>query len=137
MLRKQFSLTRTWFICIVLLVLSVRAAYAEWLIVSIMEDGTTVYIDSETLRHQGNVVTMWVLFDSPGMKVMDGISSRSMRAQFQIDCDQELYRSLAVTRFSGNMATGKVVSNAAGKGKWAPVAPKTVAKMLMNSQCKE
>ena len=99
--------------------------------------GTTVYIDSETLRHQGNVVTMWVLFDFPGMKVMDGISSRSMRAQFQIDCDQELYRSLAVTRFSGNMATGKVVSNAAGKGKWAPVAPKTVAKMLMNSQCKE
>ena len=65
MLSKQFSLTMTWFIFIVLLVLSVRPAYAEWLIVSIMEDGTTVYIDSETLRHQENMVTMWVLFDSP------------------------------------------------------------------------
>ena len=137
MLRKKFSLKMMWFIFIVLLVLSVRLAYAEWLIVGIMQDGTSVYIDSESLHRQGNVVKMWALFDSSGMKVMDGISSRSMRAQFQIDCDQERYRSLAVTRFSGSMATGKVVSNAAGKGKWSPVAPKSVAKMLMNSQCKE
>ena len=83
MVRKQFSLTMTWFIFIVLLLLSVRPEYAEWLIVSIMD------------------------------------------------------RSLAVTRFSGSMASGKVVYDAAGNGKWAPVAPKTVAKMLMNSQCKE
>lgn len=125
------------FLVIVLLMLSIRPAYAEWLIVGIMQDGTSVYIDSESLHRQGNVVKMWALFDSSGMKVMDGISSRSMRAQFEIDCDQELYRSLAVTRFSGNMASGKVVYDAAGKGKWSPVAPKSVAKMLMNSQCKE
>ena len=125
------------FLVIVLLVLSIRPASAEWLIVGIMQDGTSVYIDSESLHRQGKVVQMWALFDSSGMKVMDGISSRSMRAQFEIDCDQEVYRSLAVTRFSGNMASGKVVYDAAGKGKCSPVATKSVAKMLMNSQCKE
>ncbi len=49
---------------ITLLVLSNGSAYAEWLYVGKgVESGMTTYADPDTIRREGNLVTLWQLTD--------------------------------------------------------------------------
>ncbi len=51
---------------ITLLVLSHGPAYAEWVVVEnnyLLPGKQTVYVDPDTIRREGNLVTMWQLTD--------------------------------------------------------------------------
>jgi hypothetical protein len=101
---------------ITLLVLSSGPAYAEWVAVEKNNQVAglqTVYVDPDTIRREGNLVTMWQLIDfqlmhgNAGMGIL-GVGHRvlSTKTHKQFDCPEKRLRLLAVTDFSGNIGTG-------------------------------
>jgi hypothetical protein len=122
---------------IALLVLNSGPAYAEWVGFGTGGNDLTVYIDPETVRRQGDLVKMWIMFDRKTAETRYGEPYLSYRTQIQFDCTEERSRFLASTRFSGNMLTGVVVSSQTGESEWTPVAPQSVALGLWKFACKQ
>jgi hypothetical protein len=127
--REQKLITGFRLVVTALLLLSAGPAAAEWIPVVEMKarDGI-VYGDSESARRKGDLVTIWVLYDYRTMQTRHGQSFVSMRAQNEYDCEKERVRSLAETRFSGNMASGEILFDDAGESQWSPIPPGTVPK---------
>jgi len=119
-----------------LLVLSTGPAYAEWVAVGgNKEVGVTVYADPGTIRRKGNLVKVWHLNDFKAVQIAQGISYLSIKAQHQYDCTGDRERILALTKFSGNMGSGKVVYKDSREGKWKPIAPGSVSLDLGKLAC--
>ena len=119
-----------------LLMLSSGPAYAEWVAVGGNEEaGVTVYADPGTIRRKGNLVKVWHLNDFKTVQIVKDNSYLSIKAQHQYDCTGDRERILALTKFSGNMGSGKVVYKDANEGKWRPVAPGSVSHDLGELAC--
>lgn len=94
---------------------------------------TTVYFDSDTIRRKGDLVKLWVLFDSKKVQSWNGLS---VMVQHQFDCDEDRYRYLAVRRFSGNMGTGTTIyADADDTSPWKPVTPGSVGQVISRLAC--
>jgi surface-adhesin protein E len=124
---------------ITLLVLSNSPAYAEWVAVeknNHLTGSMTVYVDLDTIRRKGNLVTMWQLID---FKTMQGgrspsrFSSRKIQKQF--DCARKSLRLLALTDFWGNMGTGESSGAHIDGGNWVPVEPDGIDHTLWEVAC--
>jgi hypothetical protein len=96
-----------------LLVLSVGSVHAEWVSVGgKLEEGLTgytVYVEPDTIRRNGEVVKLWALMDFSAMQTEPNPTYLSVQSQREFDCTEERVRLLALTAFSGNMGSGKVV----------------------------
>ena len=126
----------SFWLLITLLVLSTGPVYAEWVSVSVLDQaGVTIYVDSDTIRRQGDQVTMWELIDYRTIQTVAGTSYLSARLQREYDCIREVHRTLALTELSGNMGTGTVLRSNSDAQKWAPVDPGSIAKRLWKFAC--
>jgi hypothetical protein len=116
-------------VLITLLLLSAGPVYAEWIA---MEDKyqtprlRTLYFDPDTIRREGNLVTLEMLVD---WKSMQGNRSPnrfySTKNTKEFDCARTLVRSLASIDFDGRMGTGRPVGGGAftNEMSWVPVEP--------------
>jgi hypothetical protein len=121
---------------LVTLLVSSGPAYAEWVTVSVIDQaGVTVYVDPDTIHRKGDRVTMWELIDYETIQTVTGTSFLSARLQREYDCAGDLHRTLALTKLSGNMGTGKVIHITSDKQKWEPVDPGSIAKRLWKFAC--
>ena len=121
---------------IIFLLLSSGPAYAEWVLVTGDESGTTVYIDPSTIRRKDALVNLWTLYDSKTVETVTEGSFLSIKRQKEYDCVEERSRTLAEMLFSGNMGKGKVVLiNTDERSKWQPVQPGSIAQMLWKLAC--
>jgi hypothetical protein len=57
------------------------------------------------------------------------------RLQREYDCAGDRHRTLALTKLSGNMGTGKVILTTPNEQKWEPVDPGSIAKRLWKFAC--
>ena len=124
---------------ITLLVLSSGPVSAEWVAVeeTYQVPGLrTVYVDPDTIRREGNLVTLWLLMD---FKCMQGNRSPSRflstKTQMQFDCAEKRLRLLAFTEFSRNMGTGIPADGYVDKGNWVPVKPDSMNQALWEVAC--
>lgn len=126
----------SWFL-ITLLVLSSGPTYAEWVAVASSQagGGYITYADPDTIRRKGDLAKIWVLTDFTTIQTVADASYLSSRVQKEYDFAEEREHSLAITWFSGNMATGNQVWTHIDEQKWQPVAPKTVGKALWEFAC--
>jgi Surface-adhesin protein E len=123
---------------IILLALRSGLAYAEWVEVgSKVGEGPTTYADPDTILNKGDLVKMWELYDSKTVQTQLGDSFLSFKIQSEYDCTEERRRMLVVTSFSGNMASGKMVSNYSEELKWNSVVPGTVGQSLWKFACQQ
>ena len=121
---------------ITLVVLSSGPAFAEWVKVGGNDEaGVTVYADPGAIRRKANLVRVWHLNDFKTVQIENGVSYLSVKAQHQFDCTKDRERILALTKFSGNMGSGKVVYKDSEKRKWKPVAPGSVSHDLGKIAC--
>lgn len=121
---------------IALLLLSSVPAYAEWVAVGGNEEaGVTVYADPGTIRRKENLVKVWHLNDFKTVQIVSGISYLSVKAQHEYDCTKDRERILALTKFSGNMGSGKVVYKDSDTRKWKPGSPGSVSHDLGKLAC--
>lgn len=109
---------------ITLMLLSSSPAYAEW--VKVGEDDSysyTAYIDLDTIRHKGNLVKVWRLFDHTTIQTVAGKSYLSSKAQTEYDCAKKQSRILVVYGYSGQMGSSTLVGYDTDPTKWRPVMP--------------
>ena len=120
---------------ITLLVLSSGPAYAEWMSLGASDSGTTVYADTATIRREGDLVKMSVLFDFKTMQTKADVSYLSAKAQMEYDCAEQRFEGLAVMYFSGNMGNGSLLDRSSGKGKRLRVSPGSFDHALWKLAC--
>ena len=101
-------------VLLALLILVTTPAWAKW--VRISENSKFVlYLDSATIRKDGNHRTVWNLHD---LKKQDPEGERSVRLQHEYDCQGGRVRLLATSTHSAQMAKGKVLTNNDTAGEW-------------------
>ena len=121
---------------ITLMLLSSGPAYAEWVSVSVIDQArVTIYVDPDTIRRQGARVKMWELIDYETIQTAAGTPYMSARLQREYDCARNLHRTLALTKLSGHMGTGKVILTNSDEQKWEPVDPGSIARRLWKVAC--
>ena len=125
---------------ITLLLLSTVPAYAEWIAVErdYLSPGLqTVYIDPDSIRREGNVVTMWQLIDFKWMQGNPRGPTRylSTKTQKQFACTEKRLRLLAFTEFSRGMGTGIPCDGYVDKDNWLPVEAESMSDALWEVAC--
>ena len=96
---------------IIFLCLSSIPAYAEWVAVEkdyLLPGLQTVYVDPDSIRREGSLVTIWQLIDFTWMQGNAKAPQRflSTKTQKQFDCAEHRLRLLAFTEFSRGIGTG-------------------------------
>ena len=124
---------------IALLVLSSGSAYGEWVAVEkdYLSPGLqTVYVDSDTIRKEGNLVTLWQLVDFKWMQGSARGPARFMstKTHKQFDCAGKRVRLLTFTEYSHSMGTGIPV-NGHIDSDWLPVEPDSMNQALWEVAC--
>jgi len=121
---------------IALLLLSGGPAYAEWVMVSVIDQaGATVYVDPATIHRQGYRVTMGGLIDYRSIQTVASTAFLSSKLQREYDCAGDRHRTLALTKLSGNMGTGKVIVTNSDEQKWEPADTGSIGKRLWRVAC--
>lgn len=131
--------SRRW-LPITFLLLSTGSAYAEWVAVErdYLSPGLqTVYVDSDNISREGNVVTMWQLIDFKWMQGNPRGPTRylSTKTQKQFDCTEKRLRLLAFTEFSRGMGTGIPRDGYVDKDNWLPVEAESMSHALWEVAC--
>jgi len=124
---------------IILLLLSSGPGYAEWVTVSEdKQEGKTAHINPDAIR-DGSLVKMWTLLDYKTTQKREGSLYMSEQAQHEFDCAEERFRMLALSNYSGNMASGNVVYSSTFDSpettKWQPFSTGSLAQTLWNFAC--
>jgi hypothetical protein len=88
----------------------------------------TLYIEPETLRREGSLVTLWQLLDFKWMQGNARGPSRflSTKTHKEFDCAGKRLQLLAFTEFSRQMGTGIPVDGYVDTGNWLPVEPESI-----------
>jgi hypothetical protein len=110
--------------------------YSEW--VSVYETAqlrATVSVDPDTIHRKGDLVEFWFLYDYKTTQSGRGRPVLSTKTQGEFDCEAGRSRILAVTDFSGNVGSGKVVYSNSDKQKWEAVAPGSLGQVLWRFAC--
>lgn len=118
-----------------LLSLTCLAANAEWVQIA----GTAnlkIYVDSETRTRTGNLVRMWELHDFIKPRVAGGKLYYSARFYYEHDCIERSSRTLQISGFAGQMASGGLVVSDNKPGDMSFVAPGTTGATVLNFACK-
>ncbi len=123
---------------ITLLVLNSGTAYAEWVAVenNYLPGKQTVYVDPDTVRQEGNLVTMVILIDwkwMQGNRPPSRFYSTKLKRQF--DCTAKCVRRLAFTDFYGRMGTGTPIAGYETEGNWYLVKPESLNQPLWEVAC--
>jgi len=110
-------------------------AAAEWAEVGGNETIAS-YADPATILKNGDMVTMWTLFDlkTAGVSAA-GKAFLSSKSKNEFDCRRKRRRILYFSWHSGNMGGGELVASSLDPDKWAPVARGTVREALWKFAC--
>jgi surface-adhesin protein E len=136
--RRIFMTRLLW---VTLLALSCGPVYAEWVEVGgKVEEGLTIYLDLDTISssRSGDVVKIWELWDFKRTRTEPKPPHMSVKYQREIDCTKKRARLLAMTAYSGNMGSGKVVySYSDFKDQGIEVVPGSVSESVWKVACKQ
>lgn len=127
-------------VLITLLFLSTTPVNAEWVAVErdyLVPGLQTVYVDSDTIRREGSLVTMRQLIDFKWMQGSARGPTRflSTETHKQFDCAEKRLRLLAFTEFSHRLATGIRADGYVDKGNWLTIEPESINQALLEIAC--
>jgi surface-adhesin protein E len=145
-LKLSLACFSCFWLLITFLLLSRGPANAEW---EAIEDKYqspglhTVYIDSSTIKREGNLVTLWILTDYKWMQGNVGMGPvgfgpqrfSSTKTYKQSDCAKMRFRLLAYTEFSRHTGTGDPNDGYVDQDTWVPVEPESLNHGLWEVAC--
>ena len=117
-----------------MLLMTATAASAEWTRAG-ETDEFIQYVDTATIRRNGNFVKMWSLADYKTVKTVAGQSNLSNKKQSEYDCKEEKERKIAHTWFTGQMGSGTVNYTDNRTEEWSPISPESVGETLWKIAC--
>jgi hypothetical protein len=102
------------------------------------ENKITYYVDPSTLRTEGQLRSVWLLYDmkyyTPSEK---GKAFRSMRVFRQYECGQDRARTLATDVYRQPMATGELLEQNEEPSEWSFVRPQTIDAAVSAAVCQQ
>jgi hypothetical protein len=120
-------------------ILGVGQAQGEWVDIGGKVQGELtiyrVYIDPDNIHHNGDVVTLWALFDYQSIQRIVGGPWLSSKAQRQFDCAERRIRLLGYMTFTGNMGSGEPVFSNSQESNWEPITPDSIDNKLWEVAC--
>jgi hypothetical protein len=113
---------------------------AEWVALEkdyLLSGLQTMYVDQDSIRREGNLVTMRQLIDFKWMQGSARGPTRflSTETHKQFNCAGKRLRLLAFTEFSHRMATGIRADGYVDTGSWIPVEPDSINQALWEVAC--
>jgi hypothetical protein len=124
---------------ITILWLCVAPVCAEWVDVgSKVEKGLnvyTVYVDTESIHRNGDIVTLWALFDYMTIQSIVGGPWLSSKTRREYDCVEERVRLIGYMTFTGNMGSGEAVYSNSNQSAWEPMAADSIDRKLSDVAC--
>jgi hypothetical protein len=134
-----------WSLITVLFLFNVPA-HAKWVAIEkdyLLPGSRTVYVDPDTTRREGNLVTIWQLIDFKWMQGTAGMGPLgfgphrflSTKTHKQFDCEEKRVRLLAFTEFSHHMGTGIRADGYVDKNRWLPIEPESINQALWEVAC--
>ncbi len=144
--QPQLLITLSGFwLLVTLLFLSGVPAYAEWVAMEdyLVPGRQTVYVDPESIRREGHLVTLWQLIEFKWMQGNQGLGPLgfgphrffSTKTHKQFDCAGKRLRLLAFTEFSQHMGTGIAAHGYVDTDNWLPVEPESMNQALWEFAC--
>lgn len=123
------------YIFAMILMLTSTALMAEWKVISINEESTT-YVDTKTIRRNGSQVKMWTLRDYQIPQNEGSGSYYSSKNQMVFDCKNESFKILGYYDYSGNMGNGNSVDYYIYPNpRSIPIVPKTIVEREWEIAC--
>ncbi len=123
---------------LLMLLLFSANAWAEWTLLesASSEDGFDVYVETQSIRKDGDKVKMWSMYDYKKVKV-DVKSYLASVSHVEYDCKEETLRLLDLFWYTGNMGQGQpVFSNTNIKKDPISIMPETIHESLFNIACR-
>lgn len=124
---------------ITILRLCVGPVYAEWVdVADKLEKGLTiytVYIDIESIQRNGDIVTLWALFDYMTIQSIVGGPWLSSKTRREYDCVEERVRLVGYMTFTGNMGSGEAVYSNSSQSGWESMPPDSIDRKLWAVAC--
>lgn len=112
-------------------------ATAAWTVINSV-DGSTEYVDKDSVRRSANTVKMWTLTDYETPRVMpSGDRYSSTVALREFDCAESRTRVLQTSANEGKMREGKRVFSTSDPWEWAYAEPGTVGEIRQKIACKK
>ncbi len=106
-------------------------AMAEWVKVS-ETDSANIYVDSETIRKDGNLRKVWQIRD---LIQRDKTGKMSVRTFNEYDCKEGRTRILSGSDHSEPMGSGRVLAAGSGHNDWDYLAPGTSGATILKFVC--
>lgn len=117
-----------------ILVFASTSAIADWTKVGV-EDESTIYTDTSTIRKKGDLIKIWSLYDFKEAKNMSGKTYLSMEKQYEIDCAKGLARAMYIIYYAQKMGGGEKGAFDYPPKQWQPVAPNSAGESILKSAC--
>jgi hypothetical protein len=138
--KQLLAYFRGFWTLITLLFLSTAPVNAEWLAVEkdyLLSGLQTLYVDPDSIRREGYLVTMRQLIDFKWMQGSARGPTRFMSTEThkQFDCAEKRFRLLAFTEFSRRMASGIRADGYVDTDRWIPVEPDSINQALWEVAC--
>jgi len=121
-----------------MLLLISTSALAAWTELPVTNtNGATVFIDLGKIRNKGMPkVKMQHLVNFHQVETnASGHAYKSAKELMEYDCEEEHYRVLAASQYSGAMGKGKVVDFTNDARQWQPVELDTIEEKLWETAC--
>jgi hypothetical protein len=122
------------------LTLGSTMASAAWIPIEGTEDAIQ-YFDSTTIRSNGKISKMWVLWDYKKVQTNGEERYLSAKDQLEFNCSEEQYRVIFVYRYAGAMGKGNVTgtssTSTSASTAWMPVVPDSIGEDLLTVACKK
>jgi len=129
-IKRFFKVTLT-----TLLVLASSEVFAEWVKVGGGNPNSDLYVDSSTIRKNGNMVKMWDMTDFKSTRVGGGLSYLSIKTQHEFDCKDQKARILSFTWYSKNKGNGAAAHTDNQAFEWETIPAETARAALWKVAC--
>ncbi len=93
------------------------------------------YADSSSIRTNGHMVKMWMVFDFLKQRTWSGKTYWSNMYQWEFNCDAESVRPLYYTSYAKKMGSGLVVDSGHFNESFSPAGPGTVGRGMLDIAC--
>ena len=120
-----------------LLSLACFAADAEWTrIFNEASSNTSVDADLTTFKREGDITKLWTRINYDKPQNFEGTSYQSTINLTQVDCKEDLYRSVFSNLHEGKNGEGKKLKNVnQPNAEWLQMPPQTIARDVAKWIC--
>lgn len=114
-------------------IFSISPVHAKW--VGIFEyDDYATYIEANSLRHRGKLVSYWVMQDFSSLQT-NGVFSQ--KVMFEENCDTGESRVLSIALYSEKMGKGNILPSVPMDKKWDYVVPGSAGEFMHKYVCSQ